>query len=61
MVELVVQVPVDLLGVSVLAQQASEHPQPLHPEQLCGQPGLPGTPPLTCHMSTTPDSTPCNV
>ena len=61
MVKLVVQVPVDLLGVSVLAQQASQHPKPLHPEQLCGQAGLPGTPPLTCRISTTPDTTSCNV
>ncbi len=61
MVKLVVQVPVNLLGVSVLAQQASQHPKPLHPEQLCGQAGLPGTPPLTCRISTTPDTTSCNV
>ena len=40
--------PVNLLGVSVLAQQAAQHPQPLHPQQLGGQAGLPGPPPLTC-------------
>ena len=49
-VELVIQMPVNLLGVSVLAQKAAQHAQPLHPQQLCGQAGLPGPPPLSCSM-----------
>ena len=47
-VQLMVQVLVDLLGVSVLAQQPAQDTQATHPEHLGGQPGLPGSPPLPC-------------
>lgn len=46
-VQLVVEVPVDLLGVAVLAQQSAQHAQAAHPQQLGGQAGLAGTPALT--------------
>ena len=51
-VELVVQVAVDLLGVSVLAQQAAQHAQPPHPQHLGGQARLARSPPLTCVANT---------
>ena len=47
-VELVVQVAVDLLGVAVLAQQAAQHAQPPHPQHLGRQPRLARAPPLAC-------------
>jgi len=46
-VELVVQVPVDLLGITVLPQKPPEDAQPPHPKDLSGQTGLTGTVPLT--------------
>ena len=53
-VELMVQMPVNLLGVSVLAQKATQYTQPLHPQQLCRQASLPGSPPLSCSMEDLP-------
>jgi hypothetical protein len=44
----VVHVLVNLFGFPVLAQQAPENTHPAHPKDLGGEPGLPGTPPLTC-------------
>lgn len=47
-VHCVVHVLVNLFGFPVLAQQAPENTHPAHPKDLGGEPGLPGTPPLTC-------------
>merc|ERR1712159_856856 len=42
-VELVVQVPIDLLCLTVLGEQAAEHPDAAHPQDLAGQTSLLGT------------------
>merc|ERR1712159_330494 len=42
-VELVVQVPIDLLCLTVLGEQAAEHPDAAHPQNLAGQTSLLGT------------------
>ena len=47
-VQLVVEVPVDLLGVAVLAQQPAQHAHAADPQDLGGQPRLAGSPPLAC-------------
>ena len=47
-VHVMVHVLVDLLGFTVLAQQAPQHTHPPHPKNLGGEPSLPGTPALTC-------------
>ena len=47
-VELVIQVLVDLLGITVLPQEPSQHTQPAHPQDLGGQTCLTCTPTLTC-------------
>ena len=46
-VELVVQMPVNLLGITVLPQKPPQHTKSPHPEDLGRQTGLAGTPPLT--------------
>merc|ERR1719312_139394 len=42
-VEVVVQVPVDLLGLTVAAEQTPQHSHPLHPQGLLGASGVLGT------------------
>ena len=42
-VQLVVEVAVDLLGLTVAAQQAAEDAHALHPQQLLGHTGILGT------------------
>lgn len=46
-VQVMIQVLVDLLGVTVLAQQTAQHTQPPDPQQLAGQTSLTGTTTLT--------------
>lgn len=48
LVEFVVQVLVDLLGVAVLLQQATQHTNSAHPENFGWHTSLLGTPSLTC-------------
>ena len=45
-----VQVPVDLLGITVLPQKPPQNTQPPHPKDLGWQTGLAGTVPLTCKI-----------
>lgn len=47
-VELMIQVLVNLLGVTVLSEKPSQHAQSAHPQDLGGQTCLTGTPALTC-------------
>ena len=47
----IVHVLVDLLGLTVLAQKAPQDAHPPHPQDLGGEPSLPGTPTLTCAES----------
>ena len=47
-VELMVQVPVNLLGVAVLLEHATKDAQAPHPQDLSGQAGLPGSSALAC-------------
>ena len=42
-----VEVPVDLLGLSVAPQQTTQNSHALHPEELLGHTGVLGTLPLT--------------
>ncbi|BAS85050.1 Os03g0579550, partial [Oryza sativa Japonica Group] len=42
-----IHVLVNLLGLTILAQQTPEHTHPPHPQDLGGEPSLPGTPTLT--------------
>ena len=52
-VELVVDLLVDLLGLTVLAEQATENALAAHPEDLGGHTSLGGTAALThTHMAT---------
>ena len=53
LVQVVVQVAVDLLGIAVLAQQAAQHAQASHPQDLRRQARLPRAPPLSCHTPQT--------
>jgi hypothetical protein len=46
-VHVMVNVLVNLLGLTVLAQEASQNSHPPHPQNLGGEPSLPGTPSLT--------------
>jgi hypothetical protein len=41
-----IHVLVDLLGLTVLAEQAPQNTHPPHPQNLGGKPSLPGTPAL---------------
>ena len=43
-----VHVRVNLLGLTVLAQKAPQDAHPPHPQDLGGEPSLPGTTTLTC-------------
>ena len=45
-----VQVLVNLLGISVLLQKSAQHSQAAHPEHLGGQASFPGTLSLSCSM-----------
>ena len=47
-VHVMVHVLVDLLGFTVLAQQAPQNTHPPHPKNLGREPSLPRTPALTC-------------
>lgn len=47
-VELVVQVPINLLGITVLPEEPSQHTKSPHPQNFSWQTRLTGTPPLTC-------------
>ena len=42
-----VEVPVDLLGLTIAPQQTTEDPHASHPEELLGHTGVLGTLPLT--------------
>jgi len=46
-VHVVVHVLVNLLRLTVLAQKAPQDTHPAHPQNLGGEPSLPGTPSLT--------------
>ena len=45
-VHVMIHVLVDLLGLTVLAEQAPQNTHPPHPQNLGGEPSLPGTPTL---------------
>ena len=42
-----VQVPVNLLGITILPEKPSQYTKSPHPQNLSWQTGLTGTPPLT--------------